>query len=482
MKRIWSAFFLFFLSVSLFADTLGDAVRSLFTQRRYNEVPVVSQEQALSDYAQAKASFYPSLSLSAPFSWSDTVINRTESGAQTVDIKDSVSLDPSVSLSLSQLLPTAGILSASIAGGYSYSDIGSVSPSYFSSVYSLDPVSTANFSLSLSLSQPVFTKPFYSVLQENLTYKEKAVRRSVLEEKNNILRAFVADCFSVWSHFYNVDVLHTRYESSVARSERFKKEKELGLWTDRQVLSAEIEARRAKLALDNAEASLERLEAAFKARYGIDVPKFSDMPVWAAPDVSFDDVLVGNIELAKLKASANEAKIARLSVEKDISPSVSASVSASINNTLDDVPYSFSLSGSASIYVTVFDAGASKARVDSAGVAEKRALMAVDDYVLTLRTRYEELVYKLNSYDSQRKVDEDMLRAAEMELDAAERELEKGHSTVSAVREKALAVDTARMDMWSNLVEYNLAVLDLYMLAGKDLEELFKTGVFVAED
>ncbi|WP_041623563.1 TolC family protein [Spirochaeta thermophila] len=440
------------------------------------EAAQAAREAAL---REQRASLLPGVGLSVPLEVQDEVVAHSEmEELGPVDVRHRVSVVPGVGLTASQLLPTGGTLAGSLQGSSSYSDVGEVEPEAAASLpgYSIEPARSLSFTAGLSLSQPLVTGVFRAV-QDQLRLREEEAALSSLSARNELVRAAAEDYFHLLVLAYQRQLAEERMKATVARAERIERESALGLWTRTALLQSRAEAEREKLAFEEAEAVYREFASYVQEAYGLTAfPGEGELAPFPAPGLTVEEVVARSPEVRRASVAAGLERAGVVLVRRDAAPSIEVSLGASHSRSLDEDEYTTGLQGSVSLSLRLADGGAAAGRIEAAEARARRAEAECATVQAGVRMRAASLLGKIARYERQREVDAMLVEAARMELEVAERDLEAGRTTVHAVQEKKLALDRALLEAFQHTVDYNLAVLEVWSLAGYDLVDLVRSG------
>lgn len=433
---------------------------------------------------EQRASLFPTVGLSVPLGVEDTVIEHSEDEERgDVDVHNRLSLTPGVGLSASQLLPTGGTLSGSLQGSFSYRDVGEVDPEGAASLlgYSLDPSRALSVSAGLTLSQPL-SGGVFRALQEQLRLREEEAAWTALSSRNQLVLEAARDYFQLLVLAYRRRLAEDRMKATVARAERIERESALGLWTRTALLQSRAEAEREKLAFEEADAAYREYASYVREAYGItEIPDDGALSPFPTPSLSVEEVVARNPELMLARIRADLERAGAVLLRRDAAPVLEVSVGASHSRSLDEDAYTTGIEGSASFSVRFADGGAAASRLEAAEARISRAEAEYETTRAGVRRQAASLLGRIARYGRQQEVDAMLVEAARMELEVAERDLEAGRTTVHAVQEKKLALDSVLLESFQHTVDYNLAVLEVYALAGYDLVDVVRRGFVLPE-
>ena len=495
MKKIFCIVFLSFAAASVFAADSISAIDSIFIKDQYllellsaqkenSEAYAANEaflETGMMQYNISRSVLYPQIDFDLSGTGTNSFLNRIPSdteGIDDVELKNAYAVAGTPRLSITQLLPTAGLLSGSISDTISGSGL---KESNYPSVYPQEDIQLQNqLAFSLGISQPLYFKNAYEagLTQINETM---AIRKiTYIDNRNYLIISAVTDYYDMIIAAYNRQLVYARLEINKSYEEKIKREHEFGLWTETQIASAMAARLQAEADLLKAEQAVAAASGKLKNLYGmtsnlgrnnINVENFTS-------GINFkeersEDLLSGNPEnlINKSKVLIAEADI--LISAKDSAPVFSAGGSYSVNSGItEEREYSDSLSFNLGISIPVTDGGASKntrsMKITETGRIEKE----FEDQKKRLLFNMQSIQ---NNIEAGTKLNEIYLlqeKAAASEYEKGIKELELGQITQKQLLDLQTNLENIRLTVLLNRIEQNLNVLNLFRLLGFDLSML----------
>lgn len=434
-----------------------------------------SRQQYEASYLQSRALLYPQVTAILPGSWNnqltETVYSATVPGGIIVT-EDQIAYGISPQLRLSQLLPGAGTLSASVKNTMSFMDSGTVVKPF--TVAGTESNSNT-FDLSLELSQPVYFKNAYKAAVELVESSRQVNLLGWEQNKAALYVQALQDFYSISQLAYQRELVERRLAADRASFQRIEKEGELGLWTKTVTLTARLSLTRSEIDFQRVDSSYKETLDRFAKLYG-----FAELPLIlpAVETVVVDQtmldqaealVLSGNPSLMRLEHSIRMLESNAIIFEKDNAPVLSAGISRSdLSMTEGKGREGVSVNASVSLTARLADGGAFKA-----GKASRQSEIA-SSRQLAIATRERTLSQARTLRDtialSKRNGEyyAMLVESASYELDRGIKDKELGYITDKQLIELKLDLENARLALQLNTIERNSSYLQLLALMGKD--------------
>jgi outer membrane protein TolC len=423
---------------------------------------------------------------------------------QTLDVTNQGNHTLGARLSLSQILPTAGTLSLSLGNTMTASTLASESlggvPTSHSTLYSQKPV------VSLGITQPLFFNGKLidfalfpaTIRKAELGYLEQS--QAERAQRNQTIGQALLQYFSVVQFRKNVAQTQKSIAVTQGNLDTLRKNYSLGSVAESDLLDAEINLARQKqglLELSSTLAKTERLLGHSIGRAGLGgLPLADTIPALAltlsSQEIS-DKALSGH-PLLRQKGLALEEKRAdevlggqRYASSLNLSFSFSPRYPYTQSSTLfSSSPYTSDFAASftdlfkqgwgqdyaisAGLTIHLFDGGQqeqSRAGAQALSALAEQSLLAQKQSVLD---QVELDVSQKASLEEKVALFREAASLAERRLATEQRLLTLGKSTDLAVAGRSADAEARAIDLWRARADLYLTVIDLYSLAGEDLQ------------
>ena len=454
--------------------SLGDLILSLEGNNGDYRSNEAAGRMDLNDYLIARANLLPSIKGSLPLSY--TGLNE-ENYSSSVDRQKTRNLSGGAGLSLTQLLPTAGVLSAEITGQLSSDTLVDMSP--YALPLPADPILSANLQLSAGISQPLYFGNAYRAARSIIQETYDAGCNEVLDSRNRLIRTVLEDYYRIQQARFSRDLIRVRLEGDTESYQRVEAEYEMGLWTKSvlyQTLSARLQSESDLL---EAEQNRETLERAFQARYGLSLPEGNTGTVQLFPREELSEetllprILARNPQTLRLNSQAEICRAGLVTARKDQAPTVSLGSSWTRNTGLGDSDLLYdSLTLSLEFSASLYGGGRDRRTLQNRQEEILQAESALTDWNIQLESQVRSLLAALERSEQRARLLELKVEAATYEFQKGEVDLEMGKITKKDLSEQRLALEKALLDRQENIISANNTYLQLLSLEGRDLREL----------
>ena len=481
MKRI--QFLLILLTMTLCRlsalDTYSiedDSLISLLEAQRTNSQAWASNEAFLQtgdlQLDISRAALYPQLDAAIDGNGANSFLTRITGETEVYQLRNNYNLALSPSLSISQLLPSAGILTGSVSDTVSGSGLEE-------SDYPLEPAADLDFNnilnLSLGLSQPLYFGNAYEAARTQMGEAHEINRIRYLDNRNFLISTAINDYYSLIQTAYQKQLVEARLETNTEYEKRMLSEHSLGLWTQAQLNSAKAARLQSEADLLKAEQSYSLARNRIKTLYGIELlidPASADVEIIPFDRDSLDTAVMLETRNPETLITEKQVSIAESDIiitKKDSAFRLNAGGSYSYSNSFDGDSSSDSLSISLSLSMPLLDGAASKKLIE---LKQNEAIKLKTDLNEQQKTAASQLQMHLDNIELRQKLAEIYIlqeEAAVFEYDKGSRELELGHITQKELLDLQIELENTRLTVLLNKIELNLAVLQLYRQLGFDL-------------
>jgi len=444
--------------------SLGDLILSLEGNNGEYRSNEASARMDLNDYLIARANLLPSVRGSLPLSHT----RLKEENIPASPDQETRNLSGGAGLSVTQLLPTAGTLSAELTGRISRD-----------TYLPADPILSANLQLSAGLSQPLYFGNAYRAARSIIQETYDAGCSEVLDSRNRLIRTVLEDYYRIQQARFSRDLIRVRLEGDTESYQRVEAEYEMGLWT-KSVLYQALTARlQSETDLLEAEQNRETLERAFLARYGLTLPEGNTGEVRLFPREELEEetllprILAHNPQALRLNSQAEISRAGLVTARKDQAPAVSLGSSWTRNTGLgsSDLLYD-SLTLSLEFSASLYGGGRDRRTLQNRREEILQAESALTDWNIQLESQVRTLLASLERSEQMARLLELKVEAATYEFQKGEVDLEMGKITKKELSEQRLALEKALLDRQENIISANNTYLQLLSLEGRDLREL----------
>jgi outer membrane protein TolC len=427
---------------------------------------------------------------------------------QSVDVTNQGNHTLGARLSLSQILPTAGTLSFSLGNTMTASTLGSESiggvPTSPSPLYSQKPV------VSLGITQPIFFNGKLidfalfpaTIRKAELGYREQ--NQAERAQRNQTIGQAVLQYFSVVQLRKNVAQTRKSIAVTQGNLDTLQKNYSLGAVAESDLLDAQINLLRQKQGLLELSSGLAKTERLLGHSIGRDdlggLPLADSIPTlpFRLGSQEIREKALSGHPLLRQKGLALEEKRAdevlggqryasSLALSFSFSPRYPYTQSSTLFSSspyTSDFAASFTdlfkpgwgqdYSVSAGLTIHLFDGGqqaqnragaqAMSALAEQGLLAQTQSVLDQVELDLSQKASLEEKVALLR----------EAARLAERRLATEQSLLSLGKSTDLAVAERSADAEAKAIDLWRASADHYLTVIDLYSLAGEDLEKIIE--------
>ena len=453
----------------------------LITSMRENNQAWAANEAFLEggrlEYGIARSSLFPQISVGVDGSGYNTFLNRSTVEDFDLELKNNYSVSAAPKLSVSQLLPTAGVITGSVSDKITGAGLEeSNAPA--------NPATDTEFSnqvdIALSISQPLYFGKAYRAAVTQINETREINNLSYTDNRNQLIIAAFNDYYNYLLAAEQLKLVKARLETNLANELRMLSEHKFGLWTEAQLNSARAIRLQSEADLLKAKQSHASAARLLKAIYGIDFDSagvtndIDFLPFEAEITDEPQTALAGNTALQIAGRQIRIADAAAVIQKKDSAAVLSLGSNYNISNGIEyeedgNDSYSNTLSFSVGLSIPAFDGGLSKNSVElKLKEAQRLRSNAVDQQ---LRTASQLQIYTDN-IDVCSKLDEIYLLQQESAVDELERgtkEFELGSITQKDLLELQITLENAGLSILANKIDYNLTVLRIHSLIGHDL-------------
>ncbi|MCK5196904.1 MAG: TolC family protein, partial [Spirochaetales bacterium] len=399
---------------------------------------------------------YPTISGSIPLSLTGFEENNYTTG---VDIQKSQSLAAEQGISIVQLLPTAGSLTAEISDSVAMNRLIEIVPTGFPA----DPEWTNTAAISLTLSQPVFFKGAFGAAFEIIgkTYENNSL--DVLESRNFLAISAVQSFYDLKQAVFNQELVQIRFMKDKENYKRINQEFEMGLWTKSELYQAKSILIKSEIDLIEAAQILDTARQSMILHYSLstDFNVSSTVNPLDSEELQYDSILdeiISNNPAARHAKNLLGIQKASLTVlRKDDGPVLSLGGSYSYitdieNSGINQKTFSLSLGLSGNL----FNGGTDSAKME----AEKAVLEQLESNLSALLIDLEiETKSISNSLARSYQLKELYYlqeEAAYYEFEKGVKDLELGQITEKELSELQINLENARLSKQQNIINANM--------------------------
>ena len=484
MKRI--PLLLLFLSLSFFRlhaiDSFSfddEALRKILEAQRRNSQAWASNEAFLEtgtiQFDLSRSVLFPQLQATIDGSGSNSFTNRIVVDPDTYELKNKYNLALSPKLSISQLLPSSGVLTGSISDTVSGNGLEE-------SDYPLEEATDIKFSntlnFSVGIAQPLYFGNAYEASRTQINESREINRITYLDNRNYLITSAIGDYYDLVQAVYQKQLVQARLETNTEYEKRIIREHSLGLWTKAQLNSAKAARLQSEADLLKADQALSLADSRIKTLYGINLN--IDLASTNIDMIPFDP---GSTDAASLLSEQNpETRISEKQLliaesditleEKDAAFRLNLGSSYYITKAIDDESSSDNLSFSIGLSMPLLDGSASKNSIE---LKRNRTAKLKTDLNEQRKSAASQLQTYLDNIELRQKLSEIYIlqeETAAFDYEKGSRELELGHITQKELLELQIELENTRLSILINRIETNLTVLQTYRLLGFDLSIL----------
>ncbi|MBI9101396.1 MAG: TolC family protein [Spirochaetales bacterium] len=437
-----------------------------------------SARAAASQYRASLSSLYPSISGSLPVTYSGSSSETPDSATMLSQAGDGLSIGPEISVT--QLLPTAGIFTASVGNSVEMARINDyqLPPSLGGGTGSSDPSWSNGTTITAGINQPLYFGKAYQAAKTAIEKNLENSQASVLDTGNQLVIGAITDFYGLKQSIYSLELIKTRLEKDRESYKRVETEYEMGLWTKSVLYQAQSLLLQSETDLLEAEQILEARKGLFTATYGLSSdPQISpEIHSLKEPEIDLQEVLMKvrseSPETRQLQNAIELQNSAIVSTEKNHAPTLNLGGSWNKSSGLGDNEDSSSLfSITLSLSASLYDGGSyrnnlEKMRADLSGLDATLSarMLQLENQTINLvgsiqRSKQLEELYLLQE------------EAARYEYDRGVLDFELGQITKKDLSELQLALENVLLGVQQNRINTNLYYLQLLAYQGEDLSK-----------
>lgn len=439
--------------------TIDMLISNLDNNIHFTKAEALSQ-MGLYDYKTARASLYPTISSSIPFTLSDTEVNNIPQG--TGNQQDRIiTIEPGITVN--QLLPTAGTLTTVVSNSIAKSE--STVSEWANTV-----------GISINLLQPVFYRGAFEAALEimNKTYENTDL--SALTAKNSIVLSAVESYYNLKQAIFNLELVQIRFIRDQENFKRINQEFEMGLWTKSELYQARSILIKSEIDLLEAEQVKDISNQSLRTNYSLpgNFTVSSNVDSLVLDETNFNSILT---EVISNNPAANQAKnilnIQKSSLvilRKDSGPVLSLGGSYSYLTNIENsdsnqkvLTLSLGLSGN------IFDGGAQNAKMESGKALVVQRGSDLSAVLIDLEIQTKNLLNSILRTKQLKELYSFQEEAAQYEFDKGLKDLELGHITEKDLSELQIDLENIKLSKQQNIINTNILYLQLADLQGVDL-------------
>lgn len=461
------------------------ALQTLLEAQRIHNQAYASNEAFLEtgelQYDISKSMLYPQIDAGLNGAGSNSFLSQIPVEEEIYELTNNYALSISPEVSISQLLPTSGILTGSVSDTISGSGLEG-------SDYPLQPEQEIEFNntldFSLGLSQPLYFGNAYKASLTQINESREINRITYIDNRNALVAAAVSDYYELIRSAYQESLVEKRLETNLRYELQMLAEHKLGMWTKGQLNTAKAVRLQSEADLLKASQTHNSASHNISALYGIELnnlPKASDIDEFTFNEDSINllttELLSQNsgslINMKRILLAESDIVI----TEKSAAATITAGGSYSLSNGFlsdgsSDDSFSDNLSFSLGLSVPVIDGGSSSKTI---AMKKNEAARLRNDFNDQQKRTIAQIQSLINNISVSRKLSEIYLlqeEAAVFDFDRGTKELELGGITQKELLDLQIALENARLSILINKIEFNLTILQIYRLLGFDLRLL----------
>ena len=439
--------------------TLSMLIDSLDDNMHFAKAQALSQ-MGMYDYKAARASLYPSISGSIPFTISDTETNNIPIGLGNK--KDqSIIIEPGITIN--QLLPTAGTLTAEISDIVTRSDLEA-------------PEWTNTIGISINFLQPVFFKGAFDATLGiiNKTYENSNL--TALTAKNSMVLNAIENYYNLKQTIFNLELIQIRFIRDQENFKRINQEFEMGLWTKSELYQARSILIKSETDLLEAEQVMDIARQSIITNYSLP-GNFTVSPIVDSIDleeIDFKEILrevISNNPAADQARNILNIQESSLTIlRKDTGPELSLGGSYSYLTDIENPENNKSvLTLSLGLRGNIFDGGADNAAMESGKAIVKQLKSDLSIILLDLEIQIKKLVNSISRSFKLMDLYNFQEEAALYEYEKGIKDLELGQITEKDLSELQINLENTKLSKQQNIININMFYLKLANLQGVDL-------------
>lgn len=427
------------------------------------------------DYRSSLASLFPSFTVSIPASFRDTLHSRQAGG---LELTGQYGLAGGPTLSVAQLLPTSGVLTASVTDQLKVDGLESVLPAVYEASYPPGTRLSNEAVLYAGLSQPLYFGDAYGAGRKVLEGTRRSGQIRGGSGRNAVMIQAVSDYYALKKTLYSISLIEARIGSDRGNLDRAEKELSLGRGTPATVLAAKAAVLKSETDLLEAQLSYDTSFRRFRAACGLEEGAEMDpaVPALSIPPVDAEAAVAGamsgnpDVLTAGLLAELKRAEI--VMAGKDNAPTFKMEAAFTLANGLgDSATSSQTASLSAGLNLKLSDGGAFENAMKRRGaeLAELESAMRSAAVQAEAEVRaMADLLTRLGKLRELYLLQED---AAEGEHQRVLKNRELGNATDADAREAQMDLEAVRMTIQQNTIDSNLAYLRLLAVQGLEVAD-----------
>ena len=427
----------------------------------------------------SKSMLYPRIDTGLNGAGSNSFLSRTPAEPSDIELKNNYSLSISPELSISQLLPTSGILSGSISDTVTASGLEeSNSPLY--PAQELEYNNRLDFSVGLS--QPLYFGNAYEASRTQINESREITRITYKDNRNALIISAVNDYYDLVKTAYQENLIEKRLETNRKYEMRMLREHELGMWTKGQLNTAKAVRLQSEADLLKASQAYNSARQRIKDSYGIDLEnevKNTAITEFTFTEDSVDllnsEILSGNpdclINMKRILLADSDVVIE----EKKAAPSFKAGGNYSLSSGISEESFSDNLSFSLGLSVAVLDGGSASNIIEMKKNEAERLRNNYSDQQKRAVSQLQSLIDNISVSRKLSEIYQLQEEAAAFDFDRGNKELELGSISSKELLDLQITLENTRLSLILNKIEYNLTILQIYRLLGADLRLLTGT-------
>ncbi len=450
--------------------TLPDLMNALQADNAAWQNNEASSKAGYSQYLSNRASLFPSITGDLPLSYSGYLNENTPEG-YTRQEGNSLSIRPGISLT--QLIPTAGLLSATVSDEITRSEITNLNNTSF------DPVWNNSINVSAALSQPIYFGNAYQAAKTAIEKNLENNRLKTLEMRNQLVIAAIQDYYNIKQALYTRELIQSRLEKDRENYKRVEREWELGLWTKSVLYQAQTLLIKSETDLLEGEQTLEALMGLFRSSFGLEAdPEFlPEVILYPREEMEIGEIIAevraNSPETVQISNGLDLQRSAIVSYEKEHAPVFTLGGGWNMNNGLkDNEATGSSFSISLGISANLYDGGSfrntrDKMDFELEGIEETLTARTIqlENQTRGLLDSITRALQLAELYDLQEE-------ASRYEYEKGLLDLELGQITKKELSEHRINLENALLAIQQNKININIYYLHLLSSMGRDLSEL----------
>ena len=461
-------------------DIKDKSLLALLSAQQKNNQAYAANEAFLEtgnlQYDISKSVLYPQITADISGSGSNSFLSRTSTASGDFELRNNYTVAATPSLSLTQLLPTAGILSGSVTETFSGSGLeesnSPASPSY-------DIEYNNILSFSLGISQPLYFGKAYDASLTQLNQSREITKTTYLDNRNSLIASAFSDYYQLFQTSVQKSLVKFRLETNLEYEKRMLREHQLGMWTKAQLNSAKAARLQSEADLLKAEYSLKSAEDMIFVLYGIkpdinpETADIEELPLIYNLNSLETELIAANPETIINEKQLLISKADIIIAEKDSAITFTAGSTYAITNGItNEEDYSDNLSFSLGFSIPAVDGGSAAKTIELKKNEAERIRNSTEDQQ---KRTLSQLKILFNNIAVSRKLSEIYKlqeETAVFDFEKNLKELELGQITQKDLLDQQITLENTRLSILTNKIEYNLTILQIYRLIGLDLQLL----------